>query len=59
MELSGRPLSLAQVAAVAVGEEPVEIAASLHVRVHASRQVVDHIEERAYVGHGVNTGFGK
>ncbi len=59
MELSGRPLSLAQIAAVAIGEETVEIASSVHGRVHASRQVVDHIVERGDVVYGVNTGFGK
>lgn len=59
MELSGRPLSLAQIAAVAIGEETVEITSSVHGRVHASRQVVDHIVERGDVVYGVNTGFGK
>ena len=59
MELSGRPLSLAQIAAVAIGEETVEIASSVPGRVHASRQVVDHIVERGDVVYGVNTGFGK
>jgi histidine ammonia-lyase len=59
MELSGRPLSLAQIAAVAVGREKVEIAPSAHVRVLASRKVVDDILSRGGVVYGVNTGFGK
>ncbi len=59
MELSGRPLSLAQIAAVALGEETVDIATAVHGRVHASRHVVDSIVERGEVIYGVNTGFGK
>jgi histidine ammonia-lyase len=59
MELNGRPLSLAQIAAVAIGEETVEIAPSVDGRVRASRNVVDSIVERGDVVYGVNTGFGK
>ncbi len=59
MELSGRPLSLAEIAAVAIGEETVEMAASVHGRVRASRNVVDSIVERGDIVYGVNTGFGK
>ena len=59
MELSGRPLSLPQIAAVAIGEETVEIASSVHGRVRASRNVVESIVERGDVVYGVNTGFGK
>src|SRR3977135_981417 len=59
MELNGQPLSLAQIAAVAVGNETVEIAASVQPRVHASRNVIDEIVESGAVVYGVNTGFGK
>jgi histidine ammonia-lyase len=59
MELNGRPLSLPEIAAVAVGEEIVEIAPSVHGRVRASRNVVDSIVERGDIVYGVNTGFGK
>jgi histidine ammonia-lyase len=59
MELSGRPLSLAQIAAVAIDREKVDIAHSVHARVRASRKVVDDILSRGGVVYGVNTGFGK
>ena len=59
MELNGQPLSLAQITAVAVGNETVEIAASVQPRVHASRNVIDEIVESGTVVYGVNTGFGK
>jgi histidine ammonia-lyase len=59
MELSGRPLSLAQIAAVAIGEETVEIGSTVHGRVDASRSVIDEIIARDEVVYGVTTGFGK
>jgi histidine ammonia-lyase len=59
MELSGRPLSLAQIAAVSVGREKVDIAPAVHARVLASRKVVDNIVSQGHVVYGVNTGFGK
>ena len=59
MELSGRPLSLEEIAAVAHGREPVQIAASARPRILASRKVVDDIIARDTVVYGVNTGFGK
>src|SRR5436309_670942 len=59
MELSGRPLSLADVAGVAINEQTVEIAPSVHPKVKASRRVVETIVERGDVVYGVNTGFGK
>jgi len=59
MELSGRPLSLEKIAAVAHGGESVQIAASVRSRVLASRKVVDDIVAREAVVYGVNTGFGK
>jgi histidine ammonia-lyase len=59
MELSGKPLSLEEIAAVAFGNESVTIAASAHSRILASRKVVDDIVARDAVVYGVNTGFGK
>ena len=59
MELSGRPLPLAQIAAVAIGQETVEISPSVHGRVQASRNVVEGIIQRGDAIYGVNTGFGK
>src|SRR5256885_9092733 len=59
MELNGRPLSLAEIAAVAHGNESVQVAASARSRILASRKVIDGIVDRDAVVYGVNTGFGK
>ena len=59
MELSGRGLSLEDIAAVAYGRGSVQIASSARARILASRKVVDDIIERDSVVYGVNTGFGK
>ena len=59
MELSGKPLSLEEIAAVAFGSEEAKIAASAHSRIVASRKVIDDIVARDAVVYGVNTGFGK
>src|ERR1700737_4175153 len=59
MDLSGSPLSLEEIAAVAYGREAVQVAASARTRVLASRKVVDDIVTRDAVVYGVNTGFGK
>src|SRR5438105_12924788 len=59
MELNGSPLSLEEIAAVAHGYEPVQIAASARPRIWASRKVVDDIVTREAVVYGVNTGCGK
>src|SRR5260221_381287 len=59
MELSGRPISLDAVGAVAYGREPVQIAASARSRILASRKVVEDIVARDGVVYGINTGFGK
>jgi len=59
MELSGSPLLLEDVAAVAYGREPVQMAASVRSRILASRKVVDDVVARDAVVYGVNTGFGK
>src|SRR2546430_5251211 len=59
MELSGKPLSLEDIAAVAYGREAVKIAASARSRILASRKVIDEIVARDNVVYGINTGFGK
>ena len=59
MQLTGEPLSLTQIAEVAIGRATVAIAASAHARIHASRRVIDEITEGDAVVYGVNTGFGK
>src|ERR1700736_3927724 len=59
MDLSGSPLSLEEIAALAYGREAVQVAASARPRVLASRKVVEHIVTRDAAVYGVNTGFGK
>jgi histidine ammonia-lyase len=59
MELNGRRLSLEEIASVAYGREPVQVAASARSRVLTSRKVVDDIVTRDAGVYGVNTGFGK
>src|SRR6266852_1078450 len=59
MELSGQQISLAEIAAVALGDSPVRISASARPRILASRKVIDDIVARDIVVYGVNTGFGK
>jgi histidine ammonia-lyase len=59
MELSGQPLSLEDIAAVAFASEPVQIAGSARPRIAAARKVIDDIVSRDAVVYGVNTGFGK
>jgi histidine ammonia-lyase len=59
MELSGKPLSLENIASVAFGSESAAIAASARPRISASRKVIDQILRRDAVVYGVNTGFGK
>ena len=59
MELSGRRLTLSNIATVAQGDEEVRIAAGAQKRMAASRKVIDDITARDVVVYGVNTGFGK
>ena len=59
MELTGQPISLAQIAEVALGNAAVEIGSSAHAMIHASRRVIDRVTEGDAVVYGVNTGFGK
>ncbi|MEO6969709.1 MAG: aromatic amino acid lyase, partial [Chthoniobacterales bacterium] len=59
MQLSGRPLSLREIARVTLGEENVEIAPGAHTAIQASRRVVEGIVARQAIIYGVSTGFGK
>jgi histidine ammonia-lyase len=59
LELNGQPLSLAQIAAVAIKQEPVRIAEATRPRIEKSRRVVEEIVARDAVVYGVSTGFGK
>ena len=59
MELNGQPLSLNDIAAVALHEEPVHIANAARPRIQASRQVIEEISTRDIPIYGVNTGFGR
>src|SRR5438094_10656953 len=59
MELNGGQISLVQLAAVALGPEPVHISSLAHPRILASRKVIEQIVARDVVVYGVNTGFGK
>src|ERR1017187_1927015 len=59
MQLNGQQLTLAGIAAVALGNDKVEISAAARSRILASRKVIDEIIERDTVVYGVNTGFGK
>src|SRR5450755_3618122 len=59
MELSGQPLSLNVIAAVALDRERVSVAESAHARIKASRNVIEQITDSDAVVYGVNTGFGK
>src|SRR2546421_6649720 len=59
MELSGQPLSLEDIAAIAGGREEAQIGSSARARIAASRKVIDDIVARDAVVYGVNTGFGK
>src|SRR6266516_3510304 len=59
MELNGEQISLVQLAAVALGPEPVHISSLARPRILASRKVIEQIVARDVVVYGVNTGFGK
>jgi histidine ammonia-lyase len=59
VELTGQPLSLSEIARVAYGEVPLQIGASAHERIRASRQVIEEIVRKEGVVYGVSTGFGK
>ncbi len=56
MELNGQALTLAEIAAVAFGDLPVQIAPSARPRILASRKVVEDIIARDAAVYGVSTG---
>jgi histidine ammonia-lyase len=59
VELTGQPLSLSEIARVAHGDAAVQIGASAHERIRASRRVIEEIVAKGGVVYGVSTGFGK
>jgi len=59
VELTGQPLSLSEIARVAHGDAALQISASAHERIRASRQVIEGIVAKGGVVYGVSTGFGK
>jgi histidine ammonia-lyase len=59
MELTGQPLSLGEIAHVAIGRGRVSVGSAAHSRIDASRRVIEEITNGDAVVYGVNTGFGK
>ncbi len=59
VELTGQPLSLAEIARISRGGGSIQVGASAHAGIHSSRQVVDEIVAKGEVVYGVSTGFGK
>src|SRR5437667_435683 len=59
MELSGDQISLRQIAAIAFGDEPVQISAVARPRILASHKVIENIIACDELAYGVTTGFGK
>jgi histidine ammonia-lyase len=59
VELTGQPLSLAEIARVAYRSEPIQVGASAHSRIHSSRKVIEEIVAKGGVVYGVSTGFGR
>jgi histidine ammonia-lyase len=59
VELTGQPLSLGQIAEVALGDASITVGASARAGIDASRKVIEEIVARSGVVYGVSTGFGK
>jgi histidine ammonia-lyase len=59
VEISGRPISLAQLNAAATGNERIDLTDESRDRIHKSRAVVEKILEQGEVIYGISTGFGK
>jgi len=59
MELNGQKLTLADIAAVALSGQAVEISTLARPRILASRKLVEEIIARDAAVYGVSTGFGK
>ncbi|HXD52960.1 MAG TPA: aromatic amino acid lyase, partial [Burkholderiales bacterium] len=59
LELNGQKLSLAQIAAVAGGDEQVALSVAARARIDKSRAIVEKIVGEGRTVYGVNTGFGR
>jgi histidine ammonia-lyase len=59
LTLTGEPLTLDQITAVAEGSEVVDVSEAARERMRASRKVIVDIVARGETVYGVNTGFGK
>jgi len=59
VEISGRPISLAQLHAIATGSERIELTDESRDRIRKSRSVVEKILDHGQVIYGISTGFGK
>ncbi|MDQ6860674.1 MAG: histidine ammonia-lyase, partial [Verrucomicrobiota bacterium] len=59
MQIAGQPLSLVEIAQVAIHGEAVAIDSATHDRTDASRKLIEEITASDAVVYGVNTGFGK
>ncbi|HEX4697620.1 MAG TPA: histidine ammonia-lyase [Candidatus Udaeobacter sp.] len=59
MELNGEQIPLRQIAAVAIGNEAVQVSARALQGIRASRDLIEQILARDGVFYGINTGFGK
>lgn len=57
--LSGQPLTLEDIAQVALHHQPVSLDPAALPRIQASRAVVDSLLARGETAYGINTGFGK
>jgi histidine ammonia-lyase len=59
LQLSGKPLSLRQIASIASAAGEIRIAPSAIARMHASREIVRRAMAGGHPVYGINTGFGK
>jgi histidine ammonia-lyase len=59
MQLTGRSLSLSEIAQVAHGKVSIEVDPSARGRIQDSRKVIEDIVAQGGVVYGVSTGFGK
>lgn len=59
LELSGQPLPIEQIEAVAANRVQVELDSLARERIGASRALVERVIEEGCVVYGINTGFGK
>src|SRR2546430_4254051 len=59
MELNGKPMTLTEIATVALGDAPVKVSSSARPGVIASRRVIEDTVAHDDTVYGVSTGFGK